>query len=53
MGSANFSSFDAFKPSVLGQSYILYDDVTALGVSDTRFGITSREVIGILTLSKE
>ncbi|KAK9765069.1 hypothetical protein K7432_006895 [Basidiobolus ranarum] len=43
--SKEFSSFDAQRPFVMSQSFIFPEAVTAVGVTTTRNGITSREVL--------
>ncbi|KAI8895892.1 hypothetical protein BC833DRAFT_599659 [Globomyces pollinis-pini] len=43
--STNFSSYEAEKPSYLAQSYVLQHGVSALGVTTTQSGITSREIV--------
>lgn len=42
----NYTSFEEFPlPEVMSQAFLTQHPITALGVSQTRFGITSRDVI--------
>jgi hypothetical protein len=40
-----FSSFTANKPHVVSQAYVLPRSVTAMGVTQTKAGITTREIL--------
>jgi len=49
VNKVNFTSYDGFIPEILAQSYIFPAGVSALAVSQTKRGITSRQILFGLT----
>ncbi|CAN6613039.1 ER membrane protein complex subunit 1 [Trichomonascus vanleenenianus] len=48
-----YSSFDSYPlPHVKSQSFVLPGDVTALGITRTKFGVTSRDIVAALANGK-
>ena len=45
-GRSTFSSHDRLRPAVLSQAFVLPNQPLALGVTQTRHGITSRLILG-------